>query len=283
MLSMTGFGRGRAESENWRASVTIRSLNGKGLEISLKIPPLLMSVEQKAREVIKGKLTRGTVHVVVEFEPKRALPPVDLGRLAENVSMLRRLSKEELGLSVSDDLLFELSWRHSEKLVHEVDEELEATILSALEEALRELLRSKEREGMALKEDLLRRVGRVEELLSKIEERKDAIIERVKEKVLERAKSLELPREHPTVLNEMMFLLERMDVEEEITRLKTHLLGFRHLLEEGRDVGKRLEFLTQEMHREITTLGNKLPDLSEYVVEIKAEIDRMKQQSANVE
>jgi len=112
---------------------------------------------------------------------------------------------------------------------------------------------------------------------------KDDIVGRIRERIVERAKRLNLTEEHPLVLNEIVFLLEKMDVEEEVTRLKTHLSRFRKLLAEQGDVGKRLEFLAQEMHREINTLGNKIPDLSEFVVEIKAEIDRIKQQAANVE
>ena len=280
---MTGFGKGEAENENWKASVMIRSLNGKGLDVSLRAPTFLMPIEQKAKEVIKSRLRRGTLHVVVDVESKRVIPPVDTEKLKGNVSMLQELSRNELGLSVSDDLIFELGWKYSEKMTVEVDEELEDTILNAITKALEELIESRRKEGEALKGDFLSRVERIRELLSKIEEEKDRIIEKVKEKVLERAKRLELPEEHPTVLNEIMFLLEKMDVEEEVTRLRTHLQRFKKLLDEDRDVGKKLEFLAQEMHREITTLGNKIPDLSEYVVEIKAEIDRIKQQAANVE
>ncbi len=283
MFSMTGFGKGEAESENWKVGIMIRSLNGKGLDISLRAPTFLMPVEPKVKDLIKGRLRRGTLHVVLEVESKRILPPVDAEKLAGNVNMLLKLSREGVGLSVSDDTIFELSWKYSEKSTLEVDEELEHVILAALEKAIEELLESRRREGDALKEDLLNRVERIEELLSEIEEKKEMITEKVREKILERAKHLGLAEEHPTVLNEIMFLLEKMDVEEEITRLKTHLNRFRKLLKEEGDVGKKLEFLAQEMHREITTLGNKIPDLSEYTVEIKAEIDRIKQQAANVE
>ncbi len=283
MFSMTGFGRGEAESENWKVSVMVRSLNGKGLDVSFRAPTFLMPVEPKVKELIKGRLRRGTLHVVLDVESKRILPPVDVEKLAGNVNMLLKLSREGLNLSVSDDTIFELSWKYSEKSTVEVDEELELTIMMALERALEELLESRRKEGEALKEDLLGRVQKIEELLSKIENRKEEITDRVRERILERAKRLGLPEEHTTVLNEIMFLLEKMDVAEEVTRLKTHISRFRKILTEEEDVGKKLEFLAQEMHREITTLGNKIPDLSEYTVEIKAEIDRIKQQAANVE
>ncbi|AAC06937.1 endoribonuclease YicC domain-containing protein [Aquifex aeolicus] len=116
-----------------------------------------------------------------------------------------------------------------------------------------------------------------------LDRKKEEFKERIKERVLERAKALNLPEEHPTVLNELMFLLEKYDVNEEVQRLKAHVERFKKLLESEGEVGKKLEFLAQEMHREITTLGNKIPDFSEYTVEVKAEIDKIKQQAANVE
>jgi len=108
-------------------------------------------------------------------------------------------------------------------------------------------------------------------------------LERLKHRVLERAKELGLPEENPTVLNEIVFLLSKMDIEEELTRFKVHLERFENLLNSEEEVGRRLDFLLQEMHREINTLGNKMPELSKWAVEIKVEIDRLKQQVANVE
>ncbi len=282
MLSMTGFGKGEGESERWKVTSMIRSLNGKGLDVSVRMPSFLMPLEPKIKDLIKGELRRGTVHVFVDLESKEILPPVDLERLKKNAEMLRKLTEEELGLSVNDDTVFEFAWKYSEKTVTEVDEELEGTVLLAVKNALKELINSRRREGEALRRDISERVSRIEEILGGVVQRKDEILQRVRERILERAKALGLPEEHPTVMNEILFLLERMDVEEEITRLKAHISRLRRLMEE-REVGKKMEFLCQEMHREITTLGNKIPYLSEFVVEIKTEVDRIKQQAANVE
>jgi len=283
MLSMTGFGKGEAESESWKARVVMRSLNGKGLDISVRMPSFLLPVEQKVKELIKGSLRRGSVYVMVDVEAKSVTPPVDAEKLKQNIELIRNMSRD-LGLSVSDDLIFEYSWRYAEKVVSEVDQELEETLLKAVEQALGELVESRKKEGESLKEDLLARADKIESILGKIILKKGEILEKVKEKVTERARKLGLPEEHALVMNEILFLLEKMDVEEEVTRLKTHLARFKSLVSgDVREVGKKLEFLAQELHREITTLGNKIPDLSDYVVEIKAEIDRIKQQSANVE
>ena len=282
MRSMTGFGRGEAQSENWIVSVVIRSVNGKGLDVSVRGPTFLLPLEKEIKDLVREKLIRGTVHVFIEVEPKSITSPVDTEKLFGSIKMLKDLT-ESAGISVSDDVLFEISWRFSEKISSEVDQELKETLLGAVKQALGDLILSREKEGKALKEDITRRLEAIEEALKALLERKDSIYEEVKNKVLERAKNLGLPEEHPTVVQEILFLLERMDVEEEVTRLKTHVEAFKNFLEREGEVGKRLEFLAQEMHREITTLGNKLPGVSDLVVEIKANVDRIKQQAANVE
>jgi len=125
MNSMTGFGKGVGESERWKVSVMMRSLNGKGLDVSIRMPTFMMPVEPKIKENIRKKLRRGSVQVVVDVESKQILPPVDIDKLVKNAEMLRDLSHRVLSLNVSDDVIFEFSWRYSEKTVVEIDEELE--------------------------------------------------------------------------------------------------------------------------------------------------------------
>ncbi len=280
---MTGFGKGEEESSAWKVTVVIRSFNGKGLDINLRIPPFMMPAEQKIRELIKSNLKRGSLQVFIEAEPKEATLPVDIDRLVKNAELLKNLTRQKLSLNISDDSLFELSWKYSEKVSPEMDKELEETLLNASRRALKDLLESRKREGEALKRDLFKRAEKIGRLLKEILKNKDRIIHKLKERIRERAKKLNLHEEHPLVVNEILFLLEKMDVEEEITRLETHLRRFKELLSEEGDVGKKLEFIAQEMHREINTLGGKIPDLSIYAVDIKTEIDRIKQQAANIE
>ena len=282
MFSMTGFGKGEHETENWRATVMMRSLNGKGLEISLRMPPYLLPIEKEIKDTIKSKLRRGTITVYLDLEQKVVQPPIDTEKLRANVEMLKELVSK-LHLMPTDDKILDYAWRYSEKTEVEVDEELKSVVLEAIKKALEELLESRKKEGDALRKDLEERVKRIEQHLAVIDEKREEIKERIKQRVIERAKALNLPEEHPTVLNELMFLLEKYDVNEEVARLKAHIERFKKLLESEGEVGRKLEFLAQEMHREITTLGNKIPDLSEYVVEIKSEIDKIKQQAANVE
>ncbi len=283
MFSMTGFGRGESEGERWCAVAVIRSVNGKGLDVSIRVPPFLIVLEPKIRERVKTRLRRGTVQVVIEVEPKEVIPPIDTEKLAKGVEMIKEIAETKVGLALSGDKVFEFAWKYAEKTALEVDEDLESTVLRALDNALEGLIASRRKEGEALKRDMEERINRIEEILKEIEARKESIEDRIREKILTRAKDMKLPEDHPTVLNELMFLLERMDVNEEVTRLKAHIKRFREVIAREGEIGKNLEFLAQEIHREITTLGNKIPDLSEFTVAIKVEVDKIKQQAANVE
>ena len=280
---MTGLGKGEYGDEEWRVVVLIRSVNGKGLDINVRAPSYVIPLEQKIKQAIKAGVKRGSLHVSLEIEPLKPRLPIDRGLLIENLRLLKSIAVEEAGLDVDDSVLFQMAWKYSEKVGVEVDEALENAILSALRDAVEDLIKSREREGEALYEDLKGRALRIRELADEVSRRKEEVLNRMKEKVIERAQRLNLPEDHPTLLNEIVFILEKMDIEEEMTRLRAHLERFLKTLSEEGDVGKRLEFLAQEMHREVTTLGNKVPDLSEFVVEMKTEIDRIKQQCANVE
>jgi len=279
---MTGFGKGEADNKNWKVTVMIRSLNGKGLDISMKMPSFLIPIELEIKNEIKRRLKRGSVTVFIDVEQKLVKPPVDVEKLKLNLEMLRELMKE-LNLQPSDDKFLDYAWRYSEKVEIEIDEELKKVVLEALRIALDDLIESRRKEGEALKKDLQERINKIEKIVNILDKNKELVKEKIKNKVLERANALNLAEEHPTVLNELMFLLEKYDVNEEVQRLKAHVERFKNLLESNGEVGKKLEFIAQEMHREITTLGNKIPALSEYTIEIKSEIDKIKQQVANVE
>ncbi len=280
---MTGFGKGEHVNGEWRVVALLRSVNGRGLDISVRAPSYVMPLEQMIKDTVKKGVKRGTIHIFLEVESLKPRIPIDKDLLIGSVRLLKEIAVKDAGLNVDDSTLFQMAWKYSERTSVELDESLEEAVLSAVREGVKDLVESREREGRVLYEDLKRRAVRIGELTERISSVKDKVLERTRERVIERAKRLSLPEEHPTVLNEIVFVLERMDVEEEMTRLRSHVDRFLKALSEDGDVGKRLEFLAQEMHREITTLGNKIPDLSEFVVEIKTEIDRIKQQCANVE
>ena len=279
---MTGFGSGKYENEKWLVDIFVKSLNGKALEIYIKSNYNLMALEFSIRKTVREFIRRGTVSVNVNVKRKDIVEPVDLENLLTNINFFRLL-REKLNLSVSDDTLLQLATRFSESPKEEIDPYLEEAILSALTDALKELLNRRAQEGDNIRRDMEERIKRIESLVEEILKNKDEVYEKTKKRILERAEELGIAEDRALVLNEMALIISKMDIEEEITRLKSHIHRSIELMKSHEDVGKKLEFLFQEMHREITTLSNKLPDLSPIAVEIKTEIDRLKQQVANVE
>ncbi|WP_333785041.1 DUF1732 domain-containing protein [Thermocrinis sp.] len=279
---MTGVGKGVLENDNWRAVVFVKTLNSKGLEISIKSNINLYEFELDIRNLVKDYIKRGTVSLIIQLEPKLEKTPLDFQNLVRTFQSFKSLAKE-LNINLSDDMAFYASLRYAERKEEELMEDMKSLIYNSTLQAIEELLKSREEEGKKLKEDLRGRIEVIRAHLSHILQKKEEILERLKEKVLERAKELGLSESNTTVLNEIVFLLSKMDIEEELTRFRVHLERFESLLELEEEVGKRMDFLLQEMHREINTLGNKMPELSKWTVDIKVEIDRLKQQVANVE
>jgi uncharacterized protein (TIGR00255 family) len=279
---MTGVGKAVWENESWKVSTLIKSVNSRGLDIFIKSNYNLSPVEMNIRKLIRDAIARGTVSVQIDITPKKAETPVDVGKILLNVEIIKTIAKE-LGLKLTDDTIFQIAWKNSERIMEELSPQLEDCLYTSLRSALSDLIRSRKEEGQHLKEDIKMRTRRIESLLESIERQKEEVLNSIKNRVIEKAKELGLPDTHHTVLSEITFILSRIDVDEEITRIKSHLQKIKSLLNSEGEVGRKLDFVLQEMHREINTLGNKLPEFSQWVVEIKTEVDRLKQQVANIE
>ncbi|MDW8095786.1 MAG: DUF1732 domain-containing protein [Aquificaceae bacterium] len=282
MLSMTGFGMGNYENDRWVVSVFVKSLNGKSLEIFIKSNYNLMAIEFSIRKLVREFVRRGTINLQIDVRRKGIVEPVNLESLFTNINFFR-IVRDKLNLNASDDTIMHLAAKYSEAGKEEIEQSLEEAALCALTDALKELLLRKSEEGGRIKQDMEERLERIEKLMEKILKAKDEAYEKVKRRVMEKAEELNISENKALVLNEISLILSKMDVEEEIVRFRTHLDKSREIMNLSEDVGRRLEFLFQEMHREITTLSNKLPELSHLAVEVKTEIDRLKQQVANVE
>lgn len=279
---MTGYGSGTFENEDWAVNIFVKSLNGKTLEVFIKSNYNLMSLEFLVRKLVKEFIRRGTVNLHIEVKRKGIIEPVSLDALFRNINFFK-IIREKLNLNVGDDTILHLAAKFSEAPKEEIDPSLEEAVSCALTDALKELLNRRAEEGEHIRKYMEERLVSIEELLQKIIQSREEVYQRVKKRVLEKAKELGLSENNALVLNEIALILSKMDVEEEISRFKAHLTKSRELFRSQDEVGRKLEFLFQEMHREITTLSNKLPDLSHLAVEIKTEIDRLKQQVANVE
>ena len=284
--SMTGFGRAYYRDENLKLVVLIRSVNSKGLEISVRLPRELSIYEKDIRNLIKERVYRGSISVSVQLEFFKIKPEVKISDLAEIVDEIIS-STRHIGLNISDDLVLQLAFKFykptlSEESIVE-NEEFKQLFFSVFDKALSDFIRSKVEEGRLLLEDIKRQLEILENLLREVKERSQTLAERAKEKLLSKAREILGKEDSAVVVQELKLLLERLDINEEIQRLESHIKLFKEELPKGAPIGKKLEFITQEMLGEVNTMGNKLPDLFPLNVEMKSAIDKIRQQVANLE
>jgi len=292
MKSMTGFGRAVKESELATITVEVKSVNSKALKVRASLPRLFNRFSVEVQKAVSEVVKRGDVDLFVKFTPtEKFTPPITVNysiaeKVIEAAKRAGAVTGTEIGVSLRDLLAFPEVFQKEE----EDPEPLKPQLFEAVGEALRELDASRKAEGEKLKEFFLRKIETIEELVGRVEEKAQGInkllFERLKEKVKKLLEGEELPEEFTKRVElEVALIAEKQDVTEEISRLKLHCRRFRELLESEEPVGKTLDFLCQEMHREANTLGSKLKevDATDEVIAIKSEIARIKEQVQNVE
>jgi len=279
--SMTGFGA--AERDGFR--VEVRSLNHRFSEMSVKLPPALGRHEMAMRDAIKERFRRGKFDVFVSAAGAGSVS-VKLNReIAEGVLLSLRELKE--WLSVTGEITLEtlLGWK--EFFLHEEVSFDPAPLFAAFGEALKGLEEMRLREGRALAEEIRERVEALEALNGQIMALCPAVAEAHREKFHQRLNTLvrEAPVEEARVLQEAAAVAEKADISEEVHRVKTHLEHIRRVLADGDAVGRKLDFLLQELHREANTIASKAGDerVIHLVIEMKTEIERAREQAQNIQ
>ena len=291
--SMTGYGRGERSDGGLRATVELRSVNHRFLDTQVKGPREWMALEPVLAGLVRECLGRGRLELFVrrQLEGARAAEvQVDLG-LAEGICAESARLAAHLGLP--DDLTTAkliampgvLRTREPEA---DVDQE-SPLVQGALEDALHALVEMREVEGTRLAADVLARLETVEQLRGRIEERAaevpSAVRARVERRVAELLKGSGLEPDPDRLAQEAALLGDKAAVDEELTRLASHVVQARQLLGTDEPVGRRLEFLVQELHREANTIGSKSAEttISRMVVELKSTIEKIREQVANIE
>ena len=290
MRSMTGFGLGEAPVGTGKLAVEIRGVNHRFLDVRVRLPrelgDLISFVEQLARE----KLARGRYEVAVRVDGVTLGAPVlDRDRARAAFQALKELRDE---LAPGSDVPLSLLGAIPELFVSTVDRELErlrSAARAAFDAAVVALDTMRTHEGQALREDLVKRLARVRQLARDVEKRAPEVIETHRKRLRDRAERLraatDLELDPARLEQEIVLFAERSDVCEELTRLESHCAQFAALLGSDEAVGRRLDFLLQELAREANTVGAKSPDatIAHAIVEAKAEIERMREQVQNVE
>jgi len=281
---MTGFAYVSQEFDEYDISVRIKSLNGKGIDISVKgHRDLIAFVELDVRNIIRSFFDRGSFQVFIDLKYRKPKLFMNIDNLKEAVETVKTVM-EEIQLSPSDDKIYDLaSGIAGEMEENLIDEELKSNTLDVVKKACEILKEERKREGDNLIKDIKNRLIILENIAEKIDRQKEEIISKAKERAVEKIRELLGEEFSERAFIEATIIADKMDITEEIVRLKTHIKRFKELLELDQPVGRKMDFLCQEMHREINTMGNKMPDFSEYTVEMKAQLEKIRQQVQNIE
>jgi uncharacterized protein (TIGR00255 family) len=290
MRSMTGFGLGEAPVGSGKLAIEIRGVNHRFLDVRVRLPRELNDLTSFVEQVAREKLARGRYEVAVRVDGVALGAPVlDRDRARAAFQALTELRDE---IAPGTDVPLSLLGTIPDLFVSSVERELDrlrAAARVAFDAAVVALDTMRTHEGGALREDLVKRLDRVRQLARSVEARAPEVIETHRKRLRERAERLraatELEVDPARLEQEIVLFAERSDVAEELTRLESHCAQFAALLATDEAVGRRLDFLLQELAREANTVGAKSPDapIAHAIVEVKAEIERMREQVQNVE
>ena len=279
--SMTGYGRAEVQLENKKVTIEIRSLNSKNLDINARFPPLYKEKEMEVRKWLSGELLRGKIDLTlfVETTGEETYTRINQGIVESYLEQLEGIRKEADLLAIAMRLPDVLKTEREE-----LDEEEWQKIESGISEALKQLNAFRTSEGNELKRDFEHRIALLEEKLKEVvsidPERLDAVRTR-----LDRAiQDLKSDVDENRFEQELIYYLEKLDITEEKVRLNKHLSYFLYSLNEKDSNGKKLGFISQEMGREINTIGSKAnyAPMQKVVVEMKDELEKIKEQLLNV-
>jgi uncharacterized protein (TIGR00255 family) len=284
---MTAFARQEADSSLGYLSWEIRSVNHRYLETAVRLPDELRAAESAVRERLNARLGRGKVDCSCRYRPAAgALSPVtvDRDRLSRVLAACREVA-EQLEQSVPLSPIELLRWPGVVREVEPDTQPLQEQALALLDRTLDELIASREREGEKIRDLLLQRCAAMTELVMAARRLLPQIRLATREKLLARLAELQAPADPGRLEQELVFLAQKMDVDEEMDRLSGHIEEVRHVLGRDEPVGRRLDFLMQELNREANTLGSKsaAPETTRISVELKVLIEQMREQVQNAE
>ena len=286
--SMTGFGKSEVTIGHLHVNIEIRSLNSKFLDLTLKIPAVFKEIDSSLRSIIKNELKRGKVELAIHYEKISSGSKITINKeqLKNYYNQLKEISTELNNQNDKDFMGYAL--KLPEVIQHQketVDKQTNEILINAVKEACKDLNSFRKKEGESLQKELLNYVNSILNNLTKINPFEKERLPKVKEKLLRSVEELNLKSQidEKRLEQELIYYAEKLDLTEEKVRLKEHCIHFMETLKEINS-GKKLGFITQEMGREINTLGSKAHHLSiqKIVVEMKDELEKIKEQVLNI-
>ena len=286
--SMTGFGKSEVTIGHLHVNIEIRSLNSKFLDLTLKIPTVFKEIDSSLRSIIKNELNRGKIELAIHYEKINSNSKITINKeqLKNYYNQLKEISAELNNQNNEDFMGYAL--KLPEVIQHQketVDKQSNEILINAVKEACRDLNSFRKKEGESLQKELLNYVNSILVNLTKIDPFEKERLPKVKQKLFRSVEELNLKSQidEKRLEQELIYYAEKLDLTEEKIRLKEHCSHFLETLKE-KNSGKKLGFITQEMGREINTLGSKANHLSiqKIVVEMKDELEKIKEQVLNI-
>ena len=286
LQSMTGFGKGEAEGEKYKVSVEMKSVNHRFKDIRFKMGSLLNSIELPMKKKIDQKFKRGSFDIFVNYKRKeqaKASFELDKEKIKAFLKDLKECS-DATGVAIN---INPTGFLKNEFYIEEDDKEseLQELTLKAFDLAMESLTESRCEEGQKLVETLKEHKRQYPEHYKVVESLKDSYQDKVKEKLLAKFSQENLQIEDQRFQQEVIYYLEKLDIDEEVNRISIHLQKLDKTLQASREIGRQIDFMVQELNRETNTIGSKSAstDISESVVQMKAQLEKIREQALNLE
>lgn len=291
LMSMTGFGRGEMADERMKITVEMKSVNHRYLDLGIKMPRKLNAYEASVRSILKEYIQRGKVDVFVsceEFADGSISLKYNRALAREYMDICRRMQEEfDLRQDAGVSMLARFPEVITVEQITEDDETVEKLLTGALRQACEGFVAVREKEGEQLKADLCAKLDHMLELVQKVEERSPQVVQEYRQKLTDKVRELlvDTSIDESRILTEVTIFSDKICVDEEIVRLAAHIRNMKDYLQKGGAVGRKLDFIAQEMNREANTTLSKCNDLetSGIAIELKTEIEKVREQIQNIE
>ena len=290
--SMTGYGRSEKQNGQFACKAEVRSVNNRFIEVNTRLPKFLSALELPLKKLIKSKCARGSFDLFLTLEKEDAagadleIKP-NLGLATQYFEAFKKI-KDELGLAGDmpiEALLGVKDIIKTEPLT--LDTSQEEMILETVEEAISALIKMRQEEGNNLQKDLAGRLQDIHQLVQNIQERQPVVLEEYRNRLNDKINTLTegMDLDETRLAQETAIMADRCDISEEITRLGSHFEQFNSMFEKTGPIGRKMEFVTQEINRETNTIGSKSVDyqVSQSVIEIKSLLEKIREQIQNIE
>jgi uncharacterized protein (TIGR00255 family) len=289
LQSMTGYGKAQKDQENYSVEVEIKSLNSKFLDLNLRIPRELNEKELEIRNLTQEYLERGKVNLNIDFQRKASLTKLPLDEESLQQYYIQLLAVSQKLQAPSQDvfrLAVQMAENNQKNVIEVLSEEEWALTKETLIVALEKCKQFRVEEGNILKEKFLEYTEQIGSLLEQVEEQDPKRLENIRERLHNRVREIKQDEsfDKNRFEQELIYYVEKLDISEEKVRLKKHLDYLKEILKSTASNGKKINFIAQEIGREINTIGSKANDatIQRYVVGMKEELEKIKEQSLNI-